>query len=882
MTARTDKEGVIQRFVQAVLSQSPDGELAEELARRIRESAQLTVFQPGDVVVERDSPADTIHFLADGTLRYDHLVSDPFRQESVSSETIPWMPVGWSSMRFLRHRFGAIAETDGCVLAVPITAGRQLASQSPRLWAHVSEFMFRTAIKMLWDARGGSLDATAPAANPAGLEPIHGEDPAVLDEMYHQSPTFSGMSRSSRSWLAANTKLYRVEGGIRILNEGEPSNGLWFLQGGRVALYFTVTTPDGVRTSVRHRVRPGSLLAWSAASQPVPAPYGVETTRSTKLAYVPRSALAELFEREPRWVGDMLQQQLWTLRYFILSTRAEYGGVEGDGGIRSVSELIEDHRPVIPVDSELYGVPHLLGNKLTREQGFRQLYRAFHLGNQAERVLARLAIELLHDFERGHRFYMGMLSTYRAVVDNQHLEPARLRRISFRYFRDAASHVPYVIKGLENLPDDPNCIVIYNHMAYAEDSLLPNGFYFNPDSHFVSGVIMEPKYGDGIRIARTNANTEFWRANYYEPLGHIPVVTPESGWLEETPEEKQARKDKFFADCEAVLASGRPFGIAPEGTITEEDSVTERSPGPLKAGAFLMSAQLPSKPKIVPIALANFDKPAHRAIFSCVIKPAFTMGDRGVDVNDRAAMGEFLEQYRREFRGYVEEAIELAEYVDSPGADLRGVVTNLANVDAVHMEFEHQVRELEMTQSPLASRHHPTVFYGSSTIRLWEDRLGPDTGISGAVNLGFGGGTMEAGRHYLERLVVPYQPGRLVVYFGENDLAEGASSDAVIEGFSELADTVELSLPVTRCWFVSNKPSPARRAIQDRIAEVNAGIAAEVERRHHWRFIDWYPTMLDENGEPRPELFAPDQLHLNHAGYATLAGLLSRELPHDY
>ena len=570
-------------------------------------------------------------------------------------------------------------------------------------------------------------------------------------------------------------------------------------------------------------------------------------------------------------------QELWQLRNWLTWSRSRFGTDPEDDGIAPVEHLIADSSPTLPVNSSLYGVPYLLRNRLTREDGFRRLYSAHLHGSSAERAVANTALDLLRDLERGHRFFLGLQSTYDAVVASDPLPPYERRRFSTRHFRDALNHVPYVIDGLEYLPDDPNFILIYNHMAYAEDSILPNGFLFNPDSHFISGVLLEPKYGDGLRVARTNATTEFWRADYYDRLGHIPVTTPESGWVEETPEEKKARKQKFFDDCAAVLASGQPFSLAPEGTITEEDSVTERSPGPLKAGVFLMSERLPSRPRILPVALANFDKPAHRAVFSCVIKPSFTMTERGVDVTDHAELSAFLEEYRREFRGHVEEAIALAENVVRPDADLHGLVTNIGGVDVVHEEFEHDVRALELRPAPPSPDAGATVFYGSSTFRLWRT-LGDDVGVPRAVNLAFGGSTLEACRLYFERLVLPHQPERIVLYAGENDIGRGEPPQHVVSLFGRFADLVQAHCPTARCWFVSMKPSPNRDEFTEAIRTTNSGVESVMDQWEQWCYVDWYAHMLDADGRADPQLFEPDGLHVNSAGYAILARLLRKAL----
>lgn len=289
-----------------------------------------------------------------------------------------------------------------------------------------------------------------------------------------------------------------------------------------------------------------------------------------------------------------------------------------------------------------------------------------------------------------------------------------------------------------------------------------------------------------------------------------------------------------------------------------------------------MSGRFPSRPRIVPVALANFDKPAHRAVFSCVIKPSFTMQERDVDIEDRDALARFLVAYRAEFRGHVEEAIELADSAQAPEADLTGLTTNLGEVDLIEEEYEYDVRELELGM-PASRTERPTVFYGSSTIRQWQ-RIGDALGISDAVNLGFGGSTLEACRRYFERLVSPVRPSRLVVYCGDNDIARGASAEFVTDQFRQLAQLVGTYIPDCKCWFISIKPSPGRAQVLPDIRQANQQIATEVSHRPQWGYVDWFSSLLGEDGRADARLFTDDLVHVNEDGYALLASVVNEAL----
>jgi lysophospholipase L1-like esterase len=64
------------------------------------------------------------------------------------------------------------------------------------------------------------------------------------------------------------------------------------------------------------------------------------------------------------------------------------------------------------------------------------------------------------------------------------------------------------------------------------------------------------------------------------------------------------------------------------------------------------------------------------------------------------------------------------------------------------------------------------------------------------------------------------------------------------------------------------KPSPARRGLQGAMAEVNRALARLAGGEERAWYVDVAAGMLDDAGNPRPELYAADGLHLSPAGYA--------------
>jgi len=179
--------------------------------------------------------------------------------------------------------------------------------------------------------------------------------------------------------------------------------------------------------------------------------------------------------------------------------------------------------------------------------------------------------------------------------------------------------------------------------------------------------------------------------------------------------------------------------------------------------------------------------------------------------------------------------------------------------------YEAEVRDLERSLASRINGNRPPVFYGSSSIRLW-DTLAEDFDPR-VLRVGFGGSTLEACNYFFARLVPPVHPRSLLLYAGDNDLGDGRSVDQVLASFHSLAGQVANQLGTLPFGFVSIKPSPARYPIIDRIRRLNDLVRGEIESIPGGYYVDVYSAMLDPAGKPRTEFYLEDGLHLNHAGY---------------
>ncbi|MDG2526320.1 SGNH/GDSL hydrolase family protein [Stenotrophomonas sp. HITSZ_GD] len=169
------------------------------------------------------------------------------------------------------------------------------------------------------------------------------------------------------------------------------------------------------------------------------------------------------------------------------------------------------------------------------------------------------------------------------------------------------------------------------------------------------------------------------------------------------------------------------------------------------------------------------------------------------------------------------------------------------------------------------------LFVGSSSIRFW-DSLATDFPGQPVINRGFGGSEVRDSTWYADRIVIPYAPRLVVFYAGDNDLNAGRTPQQVRDDFLAFVARVRRDLPKTRIAYISIKPSPSRAQLMPQIAEANRLIRQASQRLKDVDFLDIYTPMLGADGQPRPELFREDMLHMKPAGYAIWREVVAPEL----
>ncbi|MBT2323173.1 GDSL family lipase [Variovorax paradoxus] len=189
----------------------------------------------------------------------------------------------------------------------------------------------------------------------------------------------------------------------------------------------------------------------------------------------------------------------------------------------------------------------------------------------------------------------------------------------------------------------------------------------------------------------------------------------------------------------------------------------------------------------------------------------------------------------------------------------------------------------ELAAFARADKEHPpaeggVLFVGSSTIRFWTKLAQDFPQLPVVINRGFGGSTMADCSYFVRELVVRYKPRHVLVYAGDNDLAEGHTPLQVLESFARFTNTLRAELPDARISYISIKPSPSREKLLPQMRETNNIIGAYLNRLPNSDYIDIYTPMLGTDGRPRAELFRGDMLHLNDEGYRLWRSVIAGHL----
>lgn len=171
------------------------------------------------------------------------------------------------------------------------------------------------------------------------------------------------------------------------------------------------------------------------------------------------------------------------------------------------------------------------------------------------------------------------------------------------------------------------------------------------------------------------------------------------------------------------------------------------------------------------------------------------------------------------------------------------------------------------------------LFYGSSSIRLW-DNIEADMAPFSVIRRGYGGASYKDAAFYARRVLTPIDYRALVVFFA-NDIW-GGEYDKTPNEIVLLADQIvrtsrrhEKKAPV---FIIEITQMPDRAQVIAECDAANAALKAYTEKHEFVHFIPTRDLYVKKNGEIRKELFRSDAIHQNDVGYAIWKDRIKEEI----
>ncbi len=182
------------------------------------------------------------------------------------------------------------------------------------------------------------------------------------------------------------------------------------------------------------------------------------------------------------------------------------------------------------------------------------------------------------------------------------------------------------------------------------------------------------------------------------------------------------------------------------------------------------------------------------------------------------------------------------------------------------LKWEKKIKDYMERDAEQAAWPDATLVVGSSSIDMWKS-LEEDFADHHVIRRGVSGTKAIDLYNYRELLIAPFNPKRIIIYEGDNEIGFKWEVDEMMESMKRLFHEVRRMKPDAEIYMVSVKPSPVRANVLPKIQQVNALIKEFVESQPNAGYIDIHTPMLNADGSVRPELFLDDRLHPAKEGY---------------
>jgi len=191
--------------------------------------------------------------------------------------------------------------------------------------------------------------------------------------------------------------------------------------------------------------------------------------------------------------------------------------------------------------------------------------------------------------------------------------------------------------------------------------------------------------------------------------------------------------------------------------------------------------------------------------------------------------------------------------------------------------FERDIRNFVFSDRVQFPPENATLFIGSSSIVRWET-LKNDFPELQVIKRGFNGSTSSDALQFINQIVLPYKPAKVVYYEGDNDIPMGISAEEIRDNVREFISQILSANPETRFYIISPKPSTSRMHLWEKYKETNLLLKQLADDYENVLYVDVASPMFDQKGKLMDSLIVKDGIHMNEKGYVIWTKVLRNAL----